>query len=71
MTTFAGRALNEWGGMGVTLIDSLDTLLIMQLEEQYQRAKEYVANLEVDHRVCKASSPVLLCLKYPHAQRLA
>ncbi|GMY38398.1 mannosyl-oligosaccharide 1,2-alpha-mannosidase MNS1 [Fagus crenata] len=38
------NGVNSFGGLGATLIDSLDTLYIMGLEEQFQRAKEWVAN---------------------------
>lgn len=31
---------NSFGGLGATLIDSLDTLYIMGLEEQFQKARE-------------------------------
>ncbi|KAJ6435912.1 hypothetical protein OIU84_001021 [Salix udensis] len=36
--------VNSFGGLGATLVDSLDTLFIMGLHEQFQRAKEWVAN---------------------------
>ncbi|KAK9112218.1 hypothetical protein Scep_019737 [Stephania cephalantha] len=35
--------VNSFGGLGATLIDSLDTLCIMGLDEQFQKAKEWVA----------------------------
>ena len=31
---------NSFGGLGATLVDSLDTLYIMGLHEQFQRARE-------------------------------
>lgn len=31
---------DSFGGLGATLIDSLDTLYIMGLEEQFQKARE-------------------------------
>ncbi|KAA8522721.1 hypothetical protein F0562_009117 [Nyssa sinensis] len=37
------NGINSFGGLGATLVDSLDTLFIMGLEEQFQRAKEWVA----------------------------
>uniref|UniRef100_A0A803M9S1 alpha-1,2-Mannosidase n=1 Tax=Chenopodium quinoa TaxID=63459 RepID=A0A803M9S1_CHEQI len=37
--------VNSFGGLGATLIDSLDTLYIMGLDEQFQRAREWVANM--------------------------
>ncbi|TYI93304.1 hypothetical protein E1A91_D02G128100v1 [Gossypium mustelinum] len=36
--------VNSFGGLGATPIDSLDTLYIMGLDEQFQRAREWVAN---------------------------
>ncbi|KAM7471946.1 hypothetical protein LguiA_010129 [Lonicera macranthoides] len=35
---------DSFGGLGATLIDSLDTLYIMGLDDQFQRAREWVAN---------------------------
>lgn len=32
--------VNSFGGLGATLIDSLDTLYIMGLNEQFERARE-------------------------------
>lgn len=36
------RGDNNWGGMGVTLIDSLDTLFLMGLLEEFNEAKDWV-----------------------------
>ena len=33
---------NNWGGVGMTLIDSLDTLWIMDLKEEFFEAVDYV-----------------------------
>ncbi|KAJ4718777.1 alpha-1,2-Mannosidase [Melia azedarach] len=38
------NGVNSFGGLGATLVDSLDTLYIMGLDEQFQRAREWVAN---------------------------
>ncbi|XP_052182071.1 mannosyl-oligosaccharide 1,2-alpha-mannosidase MNS1-like [Diospyros lotus] len=38
------NGVDSFGGLGATLVDSLDTLYIMGLDEQFQRAKEWVAN---------------------------
>ncbi|XP_010544166.1 PREDICTED: mannosyl-oligosaccharide 1,2-alpha-mannosidase MNS1 [Tarenaya hassleriana] len=35
--------VDSFGGLGATLIDALDTLYIMGLDEQFQKAKEWVA----------------------------
>lgn len=37
------NGVNSFGGLGATMIDSLDTLYIMGLDEQFQRAREWVA----------------------------
>lgn len=36
------QGINEFGGFGATIVDSLDTLYIMGLQKQFQRAREYV-----------------------------
>ncbi|KMS97213.1 hypothetical protein BVRB_7g177650 [Beta vulgaris subsp. vulgaris] len=36
--------VNSFGGLGATLIDSLDTLYIMGLDEQFQRARDILAD---------------------------
>ncbi|KAJ4826381.1 mannosyl-oligosaccharide alpha-1,2-mannosidase [Turnera subulata] len=38
------KGVNSFGGLGATLIDALDTLYIMGLNDQFQRAREWVAN---------------------------
>ncbi|KAG1364145.1 mannosyl-oligosaccharide 1,2-alpha-mannosidase MNS1 [Cocos nucifera] len=38
------NGVNNFGGLGATLVDSLDTLYIMGLEDEFQRAREWVAN---------------------------
>eukprot|EP01041_Mallomonas_annulata_P002517 gene2517-4896_t len=41
---------DNWGGMGVTLVDSLDTLYLMGMEEEFKEAKEWVEkSLTFDH----------------------
>ncbi|KAK7265209.1 hypothetical protein RJT34_32825 [Clitoria ternatea] len=37
------KGVNSFGGLGATLVDSLDTLFIMGLDAQFERAKEWVA----------------------------
>ncbi|KAF3623804.1 Mannosyl-oligosaccharide 1,2-alpha-mannosidase MNS2 [Capsicum annuum] len=37
------NGIDSFGGLGATLIDSLDTLYIMGLDEQFQRAREIVS----------------------------
>ena len=36
---------NNWGNVGMTLIDSLDTLWIMDLKEEFNEAVNYVEEL--------------------------
>ncbi|KAJ6821168.1 mannosyl-oligosaccharide 1,2-alpha-mannosidase MNS1-like [Iris pallida] len=38
------NGINSFGGLGATLVDSLDTLYIMGLEDQFNKAREWVAN---------------------------
>ena len=35
---------DNWGGMGVTLVDSLDTLWIMGMKEEFKEARDWVAD---------------------------
>ncbi|GFQ05649.1 mannosyl-oligosaccharide 1 2-alpha-mannosidase mns1 [Phtheirospermum japonicum] len=37
------NGVDSFGGLGATLIDALDTLYIMGLDEQFQRARDWVA----------------------------
>ena len=36
------RGQNVWGGMGTTLVDSLDTLWLMGMKEEFWRARDWV-----------------------------
>lgn len=38
----SGGSNNKWGGLGMTLVDSLDTLYIMGLMDEFNEAKEWV-----------------------------
>ena len=38
----SNRSRDNWGGLAVTMVDSLDTLLLMGLTEQYQRARDWL-----------------------------
>ncbi|KAL6331920.1 hypothetical protein AAG906_020269 [Vitis piasezkii] len=38
------NGIDTFGGLGATIVDCLDTLFIMGLDEQFQRAREWVAN---------------------------
>ncbi|XP_072285899.1 endoplasmic reticulum mannosyl-oligosaccharide 1,2-alpha-mannosidase [Pyxicephalus adspersus] len=37
------KAYSEWFGLGLTLIDALDTMWILDLKEEFQEAREWVA----------------------------
>jgi endoplasmic reticulum Man9GlcNAc2 1,2-alpha-mannosidase len=39
-----GANLTDAGGIGYTVIDSIDTMQIMGLDEEYKRARAWVAN---------------------------
>lgn len=40
----SGKGSTHWGGMGTTLVDSLDTLWLMGMKEEFQRARDWVAH---------------------------
>lgn len=37
------RGTNDFGGLGATIMDALDTLYIMDLKEEFQVARSWVA----------------------------
>ncbi|GJN01826.1 hypothetical protein PR202_ga19127 [Eleusine coracana subsp. coracana] len=37
------KGINSFGGLGATLVDSLDTLYIMGLKDEFQKARDWVA----------------------------
>lgn len=39
-----GTNLTDAGGIGYTVIDSIDTIQIMGLDEEYKRARTWIAN---------------------------
>eukprot|EP00978_Attheya_sp_CCMP212_P024916 scaffold79109_cov47-Attheya_sp.AAC.1 len=46
----SGKGHNNWGGMGTTLVDSLDTLWLMGLKEEFLEGRDWVRDhLEHDH----------------------
>jgi mannosyl-oligosaccharide alpha-1,2-mannosidase len=40
----SNQGQDNWGGMGVTLVDSLDTLWLMGMKEEFAEARDWVAN---------------------------
>lgn len=40
----AGSNLTNAGGIGYMIIDAIDSLIVLGLDEEYQRAREWVAN---------------------------
>lgn len=46
------RKSQKWFGLGLTLIDSLDTMLLMGLEDDYKEARDWIAeHLDLDQDV--------------------
>lgn len=37
------RSFNEWFGLGLTLVDALDTMWLMDLREEFEEARNWVA----------------------------
>ncbi|CAN0170907.1 unnamed protein product, partial [Ascophyllum nodosum] len=48
------RGKEKWGGMGVTLVDSLDTLWLMDMKDEFWRARDWVR----DHLTFKNAGEV-------------
>ena len=38
------KSAQNWFGLGLTLIDSLDTMYVMNLKEEFEEAKDWVEN---------------------------
>lgn len=50
----SGNGDNNWGGMGVTLVDSLDTLWLMGMKDEFWEARDWVRDYldnDIDERV--------------------
>jgi mannosyl-oligosaccharide alpha-1,2-mannosidase len=43
---------SDWLGMGLTIIDSLDTMLIMGLTDHFLRAKKWIQETFNTNKVC-------------------
>lgn len=39
----SGSNLTDAGGIGYTVVDSIDTMLLMGLDDEYERARKWVA----------------------------
>jgi Glycosyl hydrolase family 47 len=44
----SGRGTNGWGGQGITLVDSLDTLWLMGMKDEFNKARDWVRD-HLDH----------------------
>jgi Glycosyl hydrolase family 47 len=44
----SGHGSDGWGGQGITLVDALDTLWLMDMKEEFQRARDWVRD-HLDH----------------------
>lgn len=48
----SGAGHNFWGGLGMMVVESLDTLYIMNLQDEYNEARDWVVsslNLDINH----------------------
>lgn len=41
---FLGAGKQSFGGLGATLVDTLDTLWLMGLKEEFQKARDWIVN---------------------------
>jgi hypothetical protein len=48
ISPISGTGYNAWGGQGVTLVDSLDTLWVMDMKDEFERARDWVRD-HLDH----------------------
>jgi Glycosyl hydrolase family 47 len=44
----SGKGSNGWGGQGITLVDSLDTLWLMDMKDEFWQARDWVRD-HLDH----------------------
>lgn len=44
MKPVSGEGVNNWGGLGQTIVDSLDTLWLMNFHEEFHKAADWVEN---------------------------
>lgn len=47
---------DNWGGLAVTMVDALDTLLLLGLTDEYERAREWLRR-SLPARLANASAP--------------
>lgn len=48
----SGAGHNFWGGLGMMVVESLDTLYIMNLQDEYKEARDWIVsslNLDINH----------------------
>lgn len=63
----SGSNLTAAGGIGYTVIDSIDTMLIMGLDEEYQRARKWVeTKLSFERDANFNTFEVRLILSFPY-----
>jgi hypothetical protein len=43
---------DPWGGMGVTLVDSLDTLWIMGMKDEFKDARLVLLSIYINKYIC-------------------
>lgn len=51
----SGRGSNGWGGQGITLVDALDTLWLMDMKDEFWQARDWVRD-HLDHSAVGAVS---------------
>ena len=64
-----GTPGRDWGGIGMTLLDSIDTLKILGLEKDFEAAKEWVGNEkcfidEVEWMVVNNAELILVIMRF-------
>ncbi|KAJ2480671.1 Endoplasmic reticulum mannosyl-oligosaccharide 1,2-alpha-mannosidase, partial [Coemansia sp. RSA 2320] len=54
----SGNYSTGWGGWAITLVDSLDTLRLMELDKDYDEAKDFVRTMQFDRTTEGFETPV-------------
>ncbi|KAI1374059.1 glycoside hydrolase family 47 protein [Hypoxylon crocopeplum] len=64
LTPIGGKAKNTFGGWGATLVDSLDTLWIMSLRDEFEEAVTAAVDIDFEHSSLKMVNAFETTIRY-------
>ena len=67
----SGAGHNFWGGLGMMVVESLDTLYIMNLQDEYKEARDWIVsslNLDINHFTSVFETTIRLLGGLPRVQ---